>query len=97
LGWARANAVYARPVARSDAGDLLKVRRQRREIRLHQLAQQRGLVGEMVINRRRRVLHALGDHPHGHRVIALDHEQLARRVEDLGPDGERVAFPAFGW
>src|SRR5580704_557764 len=79
-----------------DGGDLLKFLGERPPIRVAQLADQRVLVLEVVVDRRRRVLDLLGDRPHGHRVVPMLGEQLARGVQDLGPDRDLFALAPIG-
>src|SRR5581483_8192175 len=79
-----------------DCRDLLELDGERAIIHVAQLADQRVLVLEVVVDRRRRVLDPLGDLPHRHRLISLLGEQLARGVQDLSPDRELLAFAAVG-
>jgi hypothetical protein len=59
-----------------------EARAERADVLGHQLAQQRLLVGEVVVDRRCGALQSLGDRPHRGRLNAALHEQLPRHIED---------------
>ena len=60
-----------------------------------ELEEQRVLVPEMVIDRRRGVLDLPGDGAHGHRLDAIANEQIACGIQYLGPNGVAGAGPAL--
>src|SRR5260370_23376135 len=62
---------------------------------LEDYLQQLGLILEVDVNRRRRVLDFVGNPPHGHVFIAIPNKQLARGIQDLLPEELLLPRPPF--
>jgi hypothetical protein len=76
-----------------DAPDALERLSEPLHVDRAELEEQRVLVPEMVIDRRRGVLDLPGDGAHGHRLDAIANEQIACGIEYLGANGVAGAGP----